>query len=299
MAGRSKPETVRAGRREVPISHPDKVLFPDAGLTKLDLARYYAQIAPVMLPHARGRPLALQAYPDGIEADGFFLKAIPRHFPDWVARVEVPKRGGTITHVVAEDRATFAYLAGQNVITPHVWLARADEPRQPDRLTIDLDPSPGVTFATVRAAARAAGELLRDAGLAPYAMVSGSRGIHVVCPLRRGPGFEEVHARARAFAEVLAADDARHLTLAWRKEDRGARIYLDVNRIAYAQHAVAPYGVRARPGAPVAMPLHWDELADRALRPDRWNTQAALDRVAAEGDAWRGMTRHARRLPDG
>jgi bifunctional non-homologous end joining protein LigD len=292
------PATVRAGRRDIPISHPDKQLFGDPPLTKLALARYYADVAPAMLPHARGRPLALQAYPDGIAADGFFLKAIPRHFPAWIARAEVPKRGGTITHVVAEDAATFAYLAGQNVVTPHLWLSRADRPREPDRLTIDLDPSPGVGFATVRAAARAAGDHLRDAGLAPYAMVTGSRGIHVVCPLRRGPGFDAVHAYARAVAEALEAENPRHLTLTWRKDDRGARIYLDVNRIAYAQHAVAPYGVRARPGAPVAMPLRWEELSDRRLRPDRWGTAAAVARLLEEGDAWRGLARHARKLPE-
>jgi bifunctional non-homologous end joining protein LigD len=127
-------------------------------------------------------------------------------------------------------------------------------------------------------------------------MTTGSRGIHVVCPLRRGPGFPEVHGFARTLAEAMVADDPRHLTLEWRKADRGERIYVDVNRIAYAQHAVAPYTVRARPNAPLAVPLHWEELSDRTLQPDRW-TVKNIGRRLEDGDPWAGMNRRARALP--
>jgi len=290
-------EKVKIGRRTIEITHPEKVLFPDPEITKLDLVRHYQAIAPAMLPHVRGRPLALQVFPQGIEGHGFFMKEIPSYFPDWIARAKVPKQGGTLTQVLPEDAATFVYLAGQNAITPHVWLSRADEPRKPDRLILDFDPSPGIGFAAVRAAARAAGVRLRDAGLVPYAMVTGSRGVHVVAPLRRGPSFGEVHDYARVLAEAMVADDAKHLTLAWRRADRGPRIYVDINRINYAQHAVAPYGVRARPRAPVAMPIEWDELSDSKLKPDRWTVRDAADRVASQGDAWKGMERRARKLP--
>jgi bifunctional non-homologous end joining protein LigD len=128
-------------------------------------------------------------------------------------------------------------------------------------------------------------------------MVTGSRGVHVVCPLRRGPSFAAVHSYARSIAEAMVADDPKRLTLEWRRADRGARIYVDVNRINYAQHAVAPYGVRARPRAPVAMPIHWDELADARLKPDAWTIRNASDRLRAEGDAWKGVGRRARTLP--
>jgi bifunctional non-homologous end joining protein LigD len=289
--------TLRVGRRRIEITHPDRAVFADPQVTKLDLARHYERVAPAMLPHVRERPLALQAFPQGIARPGYYLKAVPAHFPDWVARVEVAKAGGTLTQVLARDAATLVYLAGQNVVTPHVWLSRADEPRTPDRLILDFDPSPGAGFAEVRAAARAAGDRLRDAGLVPFAMVTGSRGIHVTCPLRRGPGFGAVHAFARQIAEAMVADDPEHLTLTWKRADRGARIYVDVNRINYAQHAVAPYAVRALPGAPVAMPIAWDELSDGALRPDRWTIRDAAGRVASEGDAWKGMGRRARGLP--
>jgi bifunctional non-homologous end joining protein LigD len=283
------------GRRNVRITHPDRVVFPQPGLTKLDLARHYERAAPAMLPYVRDRPLALQAFPDGIEGSGFFMKAVPKYFPAWVKRATVRKKGGTITHVLAQDAATLVYLSGQNVVTVHTWLSRADEPHQPDRLTLDFDPSGG-GFNEVRAAARAAGDRLRDLGLVPFAMTTGSRGIHVVCPLRRGPDFSAVHGFARALAEEMVADDPRHLTLEWHKAERGDRIYVDVNRIAYAQHAVAPYAVRPRAQAPVAVPLDWEELSDKSLRPDRWTVTNVGERLEA-GDPWHGMSRRARALP--
>src|SRR4051794_39841851 len=289
-------EKIAIGRRTISISHQDKVLFPAAKLTKLDLARHYEKVAPAMLPYVKDRPLAVQAYPNGIEQHGFFMKAVPDYFPDWVDRVTVDKKGGTVTHVLANNAATLVYLAGQNVVTPHTWLSRAAEPTKPDRLIVDFDPSAPGGFADVRAAAREAGERLRDAGLATYAMVTGSRGIHVVCPLRRGPTFRDVHRFARALAEEMVRDDPRRLTLEWKKADRGRKIFVDVNRNAYAQHAVAPYGVRARPRGPVATPLRWDELAEGKLKPDGWTIKTIGERIDAEGDPWRGMARRARGL---
>jgi bifunctional non-homologous end joining protein LigD len=290
-------DELQVGRRRVRVTHPDKVLFPKAGITKRDLAAHYERVAEVMLPYVKQRPLAMQAFPDGIEAHGYFMKSVPDYFPDWIHRATLKKRNGTITHVLADDAATLVYLAGQNVVTPHIWLSRADEPRKPDRLILDFDPSGG-TFADVRAAARAAGERLTAAGLKPYAMTTGSRGIHVVAPLRRGATFGDVHRFAKAMGEEMVEDDPRHLTMEWRKTDRGEKIYVDVNRINYAQHAVAPYGVRAREKAPVAVPLHWDELSDRSLKPDRWTVKTIGKRIDAEGDPWKGMSRDARALPE-
>lgn len=290
-------ETIQVGSRAVEISHPDKALFTHPTITKLDLARHYQDVADAMLPHLRGRPLALQAFPQGIDKPGFFLKSIPGHFPGWITRATLAKKDGTLTQVIADEAATLVYLAGQNVVTPHALLSRADEPYKPDRLILDFDPSPGIGFAAVRAAARDAGERLRDAGLVPHAMVTGSRGVHVWSPLRRGPGFGEVHAYARSLAEAMVADNPKHLTLEWRRADRGARIYVDVNRINYAQHAVAPYGVRPRARGPVAMPIAWDELSDRGLKPDSWTVRTAAQRLRTDGDAWKGFNRRARVLP--
>ena len=201
--------TLRVGRREVTITHPGKALFRDPEVTKLTLARHYADVGETMLRHVRGRPLALESFPQGIASKGFFQKSAPAHFPDWIPTTEVPKRGGSLQQVLAQDPAVLVYLAGQNMVTPHVWLSRVPELRRPDRLIIDLDPSPGVRFADVRAAAREAGERLRDAGLATFAMVTGSRGIHVVCPLRPEHEFTPVHRFARAVAEAMVADAPR------------------------------------------------------------------------------------------
>jgi bifunctional non-homologous end joining protein LigD len=289
-------EAIRAGRRLIEISHPGKPLFPKAGLTKLDLARHYERVARVMVPLVRDHPVAMQAFPGGVERPGYFMKDVPAHFPDWIRRVTVPKRGGTLTHVLANDAATLVYLANQNCVTPHIWTSRADRPRQPDRIVFDLDP-PGTRFADVRAAARALGEILRDLGLEPFAMTTGSRGLHVVTPIRRGPDYDDVHAASRRVADLLAEQDPRRLTTAVRKAKRGDRIFVDVGRNAYAQHAVAPYAVRPLPAAPVAAPLRWEELGDRRLRPDRWTIATIGKRLESEGDPWSGFRRAARSLP--
>ena len=292
----SAPGSVRAGRRRIAVSHPERLVFPDAGLTKLDVARYYAGIAPAMVPHVRGRPLTLHSFPQGVRGQGYFVKDAPRHFPDWVATVAVAKReGGTIHHVLADDAATLAYLAGQNAIALHVWTSRADALERPDRVIFDLDPSTQ-RFAEVRAAARAMGELLRELGLTPFAMTTGSRGLHVVAPIRRTRYYDTVRPFAAAVAAVLVERNPDALTVEFSKAKRGERIFVDVARNAYGQHAVAPYSVRALPRAPVATPLRWEELDDRRLDPQRWSVATIGDRLDAEGDPWRAIGRYARSL---
>jgi bifunctional non-homologous end joining protein LigD len=289
-------DVVATPHRRVPISHPERVLFPAVGLTKLDLARYYAGVADAMLPHVRRRPLALQSFPQGVEGDGYFVKDAPRHFPKWIATAAVPKReGGTIHHPLADDAATLVYLAGQNAITLHAWTSRADRLERPDRIVFDLDPS-ARRFAEVRAAARGLGDLLRDLGLVPFAMTTGSRGLHVVVPLRRTADYDAVHGFARAVAAALVEREPGALTVEFRRERRGERIFVDVGRNAYGQHAVAPYAVRALPTAPVATPLRWEELEARGLDPQGWTAATIGDRLAAGGDPWREIARHARAL---
>lgn len=290
-------ETIKVGRRRVEVSRRAKVMFP-SGETKGDLVDYYAEVAPALLRHAKGRPVAMQRFPDGIEGEGFFQKQAAAYYPDWIRRVTVPKRGGELEEVVICDAPTLVYLANQACVTPHLWLSRADRLERPDRLIFDFDPSGG-TFADIRRAARLCGELLRDAGLEPFAMTTGSRGIHVTVPLRRGArtDFDRVRGFAREIAAEMVARDPRRLTLEARKAKRGERILIDVMRNAYAQTAVAPYAVRARDRAPVAMPLRWEELEDPRLRADRWRMRSALERLDRHGDAWSEIRSHARALP--
>ena len=287
---------MRAGRRDVPITHPEKVLFPD-GITKADLAAYYRDVAATMLAHVRDRPISMQRFNAGIERGGFFQKDLPRGAPDWIRTVEVPKRGGTVRHVLANETATLLWLANQNCITPHVFTARADRLDRPDRIVWDLDPSGEDEFPLVRRTALALGALLRDAGCEPFAMVTGSRGIHVVVAIRRRYGFDAVRDAALAVAEALAERRPGELTTAFRKEKRQGRLFLDVNRNGRAQTAVPPYAPRPRRGAPVATPLRWDELEDGALRPDGWTLRTVLGRLERDGDPWADIARSAGGLP--
>jgi bifunctional non-homologous end joining protein LigD len=292
---------MRAGRRRVRISSADKLLFPADGISKSELAAYYAQVAPVMAPHVRDRPLNLWRWNRGIEHDVVVQQEIPRGAPDWVRRVRVPRRrGGDVCHAVGGEAATLVWLANLNCITPHAWTSRADRPDHPDRLVFDLDPPDGdaaAHFPAIRAGARELGALLGELGLAGFAMTSGSRGLHVVAPLRRRADSDEARAVAGAIAETLAARLPETLTTAWRKEKRGGRVLVDVARNTYAQTTVAPYAVRALPGAPVATPLAWDELDDPALHPRRWTLATVTARVAERGDPWARIGAAARPLP--
>jgi bifunctional non-homologous end joining protein LigD len=281
--------TVRAGRRKVQISRPAKPLFP-CGINKAQLAEYYGQVALVMLPHLKGRPINLERYPDGISGERIMQQSAGRYFPDWIKRVRVPKRGGTVEHVMAADAGTLVYLAGQAAITLHPWLSRRDALERPDRLIFDLDPS-SENLAEVRKAARTMAQLLRELGLEPWAMTTGSRGYHLTVPLRRRADFDETRRFAREVASLASQREPRIFTTEQRKAKRDGRILIDVMRNTYAHSAVAPYSVRARPDAPVATPLHLDELDSRSTRPDRWTLRTVLARLERDGDPWREIGR--------
>ncbi|MFE1023831.1 non-homologous end-joining DNA ligase [Streptomyces sp. NPDC058818] len=290
--------TVRAGRHTVEVHRPDKVLFPEGEggaqeYTKGDLVDYHRAVAPFMLPHLRSRPLMLERHPDGVDGPRFMQKNTPEHYPDWINRVEVGKEGGTVCHTVCDDSATLLYLADQAALTLHRWLSRAGQVDRPDRLVFDLDPA-GDDFEAVREAARLLGELLDELKLPSALMTTGSRGLHIVVPLNGHQDFDDVREFARDVAEVLAAAHPGRLTTAARKKDRGDRLYLDIQRNAYAQTAVAPFTVRALPGAPVATPISWDQLDDPALHARRWTIADAVDQARTQ--PWAGVMSRARAL---
>lgn len=281
----------------VTIDKPDKLLFPESGYSKADLADYLTRMAPLMRPHLRGRPLTLRRFPDGIAEEGFFQKNVSDHFPDWIERVTVSRReGGEVTHALAEDAATLRFLADQATIELHVWLARVDRPEHPDRLIFDLDP-PGEDFAPVIEAARDLRRALEEAGLAAFVMTTGSSGLHVVSPLDRGAGFEAVRDFARETARRLADDRPRDFTTEHRKNRRQGRVYLDVMRNAYGQTGILPYSVRALPGAPVATPLDWRELGRRGLTPRSYHLGNIFRRLAQRDCPWARLDEHAGRVP--
>jgi len=274
------------------LSHPDKVLFPADGITKADLAAYYESVAEVMLPHVRDRPLNLWRWNAGIDKPLVVQQDIPKGAPAWVARVETPRRrGGSIEHVLAQDADTLRWLANQNCITPHVWTARRDMLDRPDRLVFDLDPAEGTAFGLVCEAALAVGERLRGEGLEPFAMVTGSKGVHVVARLRRTRDSNTVREWAGELGAEVAEAHPETLTTAWRKEKRGGKILVDTARTTYGQTVVAPYAVRALPGAPVATPLEWPELEDSRLNAQKWTLRTVAERLAERGDPWAAIGR--------
>lgn len=289
--------TVRAGRRTVEVHRPEKVLFPGDGAgkeyTKADLVDYYRAVAPFMLPHLRGRPLMLERHPDGVGGPRFMQKNTPDSYPDWISRVEVTKEGGTVCHTVCDDTATLVYLADQAALTLHRWLSRVGRVDRPDRMVFDLDPF-GDDFAPVHEAAWLLAELLDELKLPSALMTTGSRGLHVVVPVNGHDDFDEVREFAKDVADTLAAAHPEKFTTAARKKDRGDRLYLDVQRNAYAQTAVVPFTVRAKPGAPVAAPMSWTQLDDPGLDARRWTVADAVDQ--ARTNPWAGVMTKGRAL---
>jgi bifunctional non-homologous end joining protein LigD len=287
--------TLKAGRRSVEVSHPDKVLFPADGITKANLAAYYRDVAATMLPYLRDRPLHMDRYPEGLGGEHWVQKEVPKHFPGWIEAVEVPKRNGTVNQVVCSDAATLVYLANQATITPHVWLSRTDRIDKPDLMVFDLDPA-GDDFRVVRAAARLVRELLDQIGLPAFLKTTGSRGLHLAVPLDRRARFDEVRGVARDLARIAAARDPGRLSVEMRKSKRHGRLFVDWLRNSYAQTIAPPYAVRARPGAPVSTPIDWDELGRVGARS--YTLANIADRLARNGDPWRGLWRGARGLKE-
>lgn len=280
--------SIETDDREVEISRPDKELFGEGGITKLDLADYYARVADRMLGYLTDRPLVMLRAPDGIDAHRFFQKDVPDHFPQWIERVELAKEeGGSVAHVLARDAATLVYLADQACVELHALLSRADRPNQPDQLIFDLDPSTD-ELDPVRHAASAVRDVLADVGLAAFAKSSGSRGIHVHVPAVPEIDFDEARELSRRLAERVVATDPDSFTVAQRRDERGDRVFIDTLRNSYAQHAVVPYGVRAHPAAPVAVPLDWDEATAADFDPQAFTVTNVFRRLGQKDDPWAG-----------
>jgi bifunctional non-homologous end joining protein LigD len=277
------------------ITHPEKVLFPDDGITKGDLASYYGFIAPIMVPHIRGRPVTMERYPAGIGAKGFMQKDVSKGFPPWLERVEVPKKGGTVHHPVVRDKRSLLWLANQNSITPHVWTSRAPNLYHPDICVFDLDPSEDEPE-VLRTAALGLRDLLDELGLPSWVKTSGSKGFHIAVPLDAKAGFGEVWRFANAVATILVKRDPHKLTLEFSKVDRRGRILVDTGRNGYSATFAAAYAVRAKPGAPVSAPCTWEELKQGKVGPRTFTLPTMAGRVAEVGDLWSEMRRRRRSL---
>jgi bifunctional non-homologous end joining protein LigD len=263
-------------------------MFPDDGIAKGDLAAYYEAVAPVMLPHVRGRPVTMERYHRGIGAPGFFQKNVTKGFPPWLERVAVPKKDGVVHHPIVTDERGLVWLANQNCITPHVWTSRAPHLDHPDLCVFDLDPAADEP-ARLRAAALGLRDFLEELGLSSWIKTSGSKGFHIALPLDGKSGYGEVARFAHTVGRLMVERDPENLTQEFYKADRGGRILVDTGRNEYSATFAAVYAVRPKRGAPVSAPCSWEEVERRTVEPARFTLRTMAARLEEAGDLWGEM----------
>jgi bifunctional non-homologous end joining protein LigD len=277
------------------ITHPEKVLFPDDGITKGEVAAYYAAVADVMLPHVKGRPVTLERFPSGIGAKGFLQKNVVKGFPAWLERVEAPKKDGVVHYPLANDARALQWMANQNTVTLHVWPSRVPRWEHPDVCVFDLDPSQEDADA-LREVALGLRNLLHELDLTCAVKTSGSKGFHIVVPLARGTTFRDSARFADRVAARLIERQPDRVTQAFAKAERGGRIYLDTGRNRAGATFAAAYTVRARPGAPVSAPCTWEEIERGKVGPQTFTLRTMAQRLAAAGDLWKDLARSGQKI---
>jgi len=274
---------------EVEVSNPDKVFFSEHGETKQDLIDFYLAVREPLMAAMGGRPVLLQRFPNGAEGNSFFQKRVERGSTEWLTTTVVSTPNGTTSDaLVAADMAHVIWAVNRGCLGFHVWANRADDPDHADELRIDLDPNPGVDFAMVRAAAHRVRELLAELGLRGFPKTTGNRGIHIYVRLQPRWDSYQVRAAAVALARELERRHPDELTAAWWKEERGRRVFVDFNQNAPHKTVFGAWSVRARRGAQVSTPFHWDELDD-SFHPDRFTMPVVMERVSVNGDPWAAM----------
>jgi bifunctional non-homologous end joining protein LigD len=274
------------------ITHPEKVMFPDCGVTKGELAAYYELVAPFMLPHLAGRPVTLERFHNGIGEKGFFQKNVAKGAPEWLERVAVPKTDGVVNYAVVRDARGVLWLANQNCITPHVWTSRVPTLLYPDLCVFDLDPLQE-DGDVLRAAALLLRELLAEVGLMSWVKTSGSKGFHIVVPLDGRADCGTVARFAHAVARRAVERDPAHLTLEFYKADRRGRILVDTGRNEFGATYAATYAVRPKPNAPVSAPCTWAEVESGEVGPQTFTLRTMGRRLEEVGDLWSDMVGQA------
>ena len=281
---------MRVGRHDVPVSNPDKVFFPERGLTKGDLVGYYLDVAGCALPHLRRRPFHMKRYPNGVEADFFHQKRVPAH-PEYVGEqfVSFPSGHSTVFAVV-DNAAALAWVINLGCIELHTWHSRIDEIERPDYLLIDLDPTTEGQWAYVREIALVVREVLDELGLASFPKTSGATGLHILAPIKAELLFPEVRRFAKAVAEEVErrVGDQSVATTTWRVKDR-VGVFVDFGQNARDRTIAAAYSVRPTPDARVSAPLRWEEVP--GVEPEAFTVETMRGRIAEVGDPMRGMWR--------
>ncbi len=280
-------EILQVAGREVPVTHPERVVFPQAGHTKLDLVNYYLSVAPAVLAGVYGRPMALKRFVHGVEGEAFYQKRAPQKRPEWVEVVELRfPSGRSAEEIVVRDAATLAWVVNLGSVDLHPHPVRADNLSNPDELRVDLDPVPGVPWSRVRRVALVVREVLADMGLTGWPKTSGSRGFHVFCRIERRWTFTQVRAAALALAREVERRAPDLATSKWWKEERHG-VFVDYNQNAKDRTTASAYSVRPTPDARVSTPLRWDEVPD--CEPEAFTMLTVPERYAVLGDPAEGM----------
>ena len=293
----SERETVEIDGRKLSLSNLDKILFPDIGLRKRDLIRYYMEISPYLLPHLQDRPLTLWPYPDGITSPGYVEKEAPSSRPEWVLTWEhwSESKGEGIRWVICNDRATLAWLANLACIEIHAWFSRKDLPERPDFVVFDLDPSPPAGMDSVVQVARLVKVLLDQLKLKSFLKTSGATGLHVYLPIERKYSYDQVRLFAQRIAILIAETVPDLITEEWRLEKRSGKVRIDYTQNTISKTLASVYSIRPRPGAPVSCPLNWEELRED-LDPAQFNFQTIFGRLKERGDLFRDTLKRRQKL---
>jgi len=276
------------GKQAIKITHEDKILFPKSKIIKNDIIQYYARIADIMIPYVKNRPIMMHRFPKGINHKGFFQKNISDYFPKWIKEAPVERQDEELVHyALINNPQTLVYLANQGCITPHIWLSKVDKLNYPDKMIFDLDPS-GKSFDQVRSGAKKMKKLFELLDLKTYVMTTGSRGLHVVIPLKRVHTFDYVRAFAKDISSILVKQYPKLFTNEIRKEKRCKKIFIDIYRNSFAQTSVAPYAIRAKERAPIATPIDWGEVTS-TLTPTKYTIKNIFKRLSRKEDPWKDM----------
>jgi bifunctional non-homologous end joining protein LigD len=299
---RIEDDTVAVDDVSFRLTHPGKVLWPGEGYTKLDLAAYYLAASPHILPYLSGRPLILELFQQGVGGPPLFIQKRPQGTPAWVEEACVSARAGhRVCHLMVDDSATgaatLAWLANRNCIPLHAWLATETQQETPDWVAFDLDPAEGATFSQVVRIAQWLHGRLEELRLRSFVKTSGSRGLHVMAPILPENRHDEVRSFATAVAEEAVKALPGDATLLWPIPERKGKVFVDIRRNTYGHTLVAPYSVRAKPGAPVSVAVEWDELDDPGLSPTRWDMGATLARLEKRGDPFAAAREVRQALP--
>jgi bifunctional non-homologous end joining protein LigD len=280
----------------VTITHPEKVMFPEDGITKGDLAEYYRAVAAIMLPHIANRPVTMERFHRGIGEKGFFQKNVSKP-PRMIETVAVPKKEGTVNYPLIRDADGLLWMANQNSITPHVWTSRAPTLMYPDICLFDLDPSDDDQKRLARAALLVR-HLLAELGCDSWVKTSGSKGYHVAFGLDGKSDFGAVARFGHAVGRELVKRDPKNFTQEFYKADRGGRILIDTGRNEFGATYAAPYSVRPRPTAPVSAPCRWEEVESGEVGPATVTIRSAPDRISRFGDLWIDVNMRKFQIPD-